>query len=93
MPIAKALGLAYTCQDLEEVLGVAGEAGADSRYCAAIASMLVAAYVAQNLPEDLGADVEERTDVAELLDELLEFRSARYRRAPQYAARFRRKKC
>lgn len=62
-------------------------------YYSAVAAMLTAAHKPEDLPDGTSRDVEERTDVAELLDELLELRVARYQRVPQYAARFRRKKC
>ena len=93
MPVARALGLAYVYQDSTEVSSLLGQQGAASRFDSAIVTVLAAAFSPQSLPAGLGADIEDQTDVSELLDDLLELRSARYRRVPQYAARFRRKKC
>lgn len=107
LPVAKALGLAYLSQEPEEVHRLIGSATSDngeathfgrlevgeSRYLAAMATMLTAAHRPANLPQEMGQEVEERTDIAELLDDLLELRAARYQRTPHYAARFRRKKC
>lgn len=94
--IVRAIALAYVAQEPDELFRLASRwTTADLRCVTAIAAMLTAAHEPEGLPAGVGRYVEERTDVAELLDELLELRAARYRRAPQpqYAARFRRKKC
>lgn len=91
--VAWALGFAYLFRDVKAVLGQADRLGSNAPFVAAGGATLAAAYAPENLPEGLGADVHERTDLLELLDALLELRVIRYQRIPEYAARFRRKKC
>lgn len=91
--IPRAVGLALACRDAGEVLARAGAFGPDAPYVGAVAAMLSAAYAPESLPENLSTEVEERTDLLELLEMLLELRTSRYQTVFAYASRFRRKKC
>lgn len=91
--VSRAVGLAFVYRDVGEVLARASGFGPDAPYVGAIAAMLSAAYAPESLPENLSAEVEERTDLLELLEMLLELRTSRYQTVFAYASRFRRKKC
>ena len=91
--VAEALGLAYLCHDALGAIAAGRDRGAGERYLAAMAGMLAAASAPDTLPQEVAAGLEERTGLIEVVEDLLAIRTARYSRFPQYADRFRRKKC
>jgi len=90
---AEALGLAYLSQDAAKAIAAAAGLDGGGRCLAAVAGMLGGAFAPASLPAEARAGLDQQTPVLEVVEDLLDLRTFRYLRVPQYRDRFRRKKC